>query len=145
MSWTVQYEQVAQSVASGSTWRAAVREAYPDQVQTWSRRQFDNRIASISAKRSIRDRVAELQTALAEKRLWTRTQSVQRLIKIVDDEDARAADVISAIKLLNDMHGFVAPTRVEHAGEITVITRRIIDPLTPQDITDAVLVDQGAV
>ena len=63
-------------------------------------------------------RVQELKDALASKQLWTREQSVAQLVKELDGD--RAGDRISAIKELNNMHGFNAPTKLDIRGSVGV-------------------------
>jgi rRNA processing protein Krr1/Pno1 len=59
-------------------------------------------------------RVADLKRVLEEKQLWTRMDSVNGLVDIFkNSKEDRPAVAISAIRELNNMHGFNAPTQVE--------------------------------
>lgn len=91
-------------------------------------------VVSVKASQLMADgkvavRVAELQAALADKQLWTRIDSVTELADIARGAESKAAEKIAAIKELNLMHGFNAPTKVEIAGSlIHRIERVIVDP-----------------
>ena len=58
-------------------------------------------------------RVKELREELANKSLWTREQSVAVLIDVIGDGESKGGDKISAVKVLNEMQGFNAPTKSE--------------------------------
>jgi len=69
---------------------------------------------------NISSRVGELKDAIALAAIWSRLDSVQTLADIARDEEARASEKVSAIKELNAMHGFLAPTKHEVAGKFEV-------------------------
>ena len=54
-------------------------------------------------------RIAELRKALESKALWTREKSVQVLSEVADM--GKAQERVAAVKELNSMHGFNAPTK----------------------------------
>ena len=125
---TPKQEKFAQEVACGKTQADAYRAAYacekskPETVQAnASRLMADSMVAA---------RVAELRDNLSEKALWTREDSVRTLLSVVNDAEVRPNDKIAATKVLNDMHGYNAPTKIELDGKmaITEITRKVIKP-----------------
>ena len=125
MSLTPKQEKFAQDVASGKSQADAYRAAFncakskPETViQSASRLMADPNISA---------RVGQLKAQLSEKALWTREDSVRILADIAKDEEASRKDKTGAIKVLNEMHGFNAPQKVEHSGAVTAITRRVVD------------------
>lgn len=107
MKLTAQQEKFCQCIADGLNQADAYRSAYkvgkskPETViQNASRLMADSNVSA---------RVAELRKSLADKSLWTREQSVAALVS--ETEGDRAADRISAIKALNEMHGYNAPIK----------------------------------
>lgn len=73
--------------------------------------------ARLSANESIRARVDELLTRVAEKAEWTAADRLRDLKTIFDasaKEDRRTA--IAAIAEANKMQGSYAPTKQEHTG-----------------------------
>ena len=58
-------------------------------------------------------RVAELKAKLEEKALWTREDSVRGLRDVAGKDEAKGPEIVAAIKELNAMHGFNAPTKHE--------------------------------
>mgnify|MGYP001603918246 CR=1 FL=1 len=59
-------------------------------------------------------RLSELKKALADKQLWTREMSVKTLAKIAIKKENKPAEIVSAVKELNAMHGYNAPTKLDH-------------------------------
>ena len=111
MALTAKQEAFAQAIADGMNQSDAYRSAYnagkmkPESVQqTASRLMDDLKVSS---------RVAELKQAIADKGLWTRERSVKALAAIADGSEAKANEIVAAIKELNSMHGFNAPTKQE--------------------------------
>lgn len=127
MTLTAKQEAFAQAVSGGMNQSDAYRSAYdasktkPDVVSV--------KASQLMADGKVAVRVAELQAALADKQLWTRIDSVTELADIARGAESKAAEKIAAIKELNLMHGFNAPTKVEIAGNlIHRIERVIVDP-----------------
>ena len=117
MKLTAQQEKFCQCVADGMSQADAYRAAYkvgkskPETViQNASRLMADSNVSA---------RVAELRQALTEKALWTREQAVQALID--EARGDRASDRISALKALNDMHGYNAPAKIDIRGSVSVV------------------------
>jgi len=119
MSLTPKQEKFAQEVASGKSQADAYRAAFdckrskPESViQSASRLMADINVSS---------RVQELKAQLSEKALWTREDSVRILAEIATDAEASRKDKTAAVRVLNDMHGFNAPQKVEHSGGVTIM------------------------
>ena len=127
MTLTSKQEQFAQAIASGMNQSDAYRAAYdasktkPEVVSV--------KASQLMANGKVTVRVASLQAELAEKQLWTRQDSVIELADIARGVESKAAEKIAAIKELNLMHGFNAPTKIELGGVlIHRIERVVIDP-----------------
>lgn len=108
---TAHQEKFAQALADGMTQSDAYRAAY-DCTKTQANSIHVN-ASKVAAIPKVALRVASLKSALATKALWTREKSVLGLAGIADGGDAKAAEIIAAIKELNSMHGFNAPTKHE--------------------------------
>ncbi len=60
--------------------------------------------------------------------LWKRRQSIARLAAIATDENARSSDRIAAVHLLNVMHGYNVPQKIDHSSaDGSITTRPTID------------------
>lgn len=118
MSLTPKQEKFAQEVASGKSQADAYRAAYncakskPESiVQNASRLMADANVSS---------RVAELKAQLSEKALWSREDSVNALLSVIQNPD-KQRDVVAAVKELNLMHGYEAPKEIKHSGGVTIL------------------------
>ena len=103
------HERFAQELAKGKT----ADEAYVEAGFTANR----GNAARLKANESIRKRVDEIKSRVAEKAEWTAADRLQALKTIFDSHaqnDARVA--ISAIAEANKMQGSYAPQRREHTG-----------------------------
>jgi len=60
----------------------------------------------IASRPHIKARIQELKDELAEKELWKRIDSLKVLIEVAQNDKARAADRVSAVKVINSMHGW---------------------------------------
>ena len=115
---TPKREAFAQAVANGKTQADAYREAFnaanmkPETI--WSK------ASELMADGKVAARVEELRELLASKQLWSREDSVNTLKSIIESSD-KASDTISAVKELNSMHGYNAPSKHEHSGAIGVV------------------------
>jgi len=112
MKITPQQEAFCQSVANGSNYSTAYREAYP-RSQKWKDKTVNESASRLYSK--VYARVEEIQLEIAKQNLWTREKSVAALKKIVESEEefAKPNDIISAVKELNSMHGFNDPKKYE--------------------------------
>lgn len=118
MKLTAKQEKFAQCIADGKNQSDAYRLAYD--AGGMKPETINSKAYQMLKKDQIRARVAELKTALESKGLWTREKSVTALAGIVDDGEAKATEIVAAIKELNSMHGFNAPTKHEVAHRVLV-------------------------
>ena len=114
MALTAKQENFAQAVAGGMTQADAYRSAYD--CENSSDQVIINEASLLMKDRDISVRVASLKEAIAIAAIWTRLDSVQTLAEIAQGAEARANEKVAAIKELNAMHGFNAPTKHEVAG-----------------------------
>lgn len=106
---TAQQERFAQAIADGMTQADAYRTAY--KAGTSKPETVWKRASELMENGAVAGRVAELRKALADKALWTREKSVQALSAIA--EEGRPLERVAAVKELNAMHGFNAPSKAE--------------------------------
>lgn len=118
MALTAKQEAFAQAVAGGMTQADAYRSAY-DCANSSEATIYDE-ASDLMRHPEIAPRVKELKDAVAMAAIWSRLDSVQTLADIARDTEARANEKVSAIKELNAMHGFLAPTKHEVAGKFEV-------------------------
>lgn len=127
MALTAKQESFAQAVVSGLSQSDAYRKAYD--ASKMKAETIANNAYKLMSDNDVATRVATLRESLASKGLWTREKSVQALAAIADGGEAKANEIVAAIKELNLMHGFNAPSKVEVTGSmIHRIERVIIDP-----------------
>lgn len=118
MALTAKQEAFAQAVAGGMTQADAYRSAYEAENMGDSSIVVEG--SRLMADPNVSLRVAALKEAIAIAAIWTRLDSVQTLADIAKDAEAKANEKVSAIKELNAMHGFNAPTKHEVAGNFTL-------------------------
>jgi hypothetical protein len=123
LNLTPKQEAFAQNIASGMTQADAYRASYDAEnmkdVTVW------NKASLLMAKGELRARVDQLRQPLQDKQLWTREMSVKALITAY--KEGTAGVKVSAVKELNAMHGFNAPTKLDIYGEIVNrIERKIV-------------------
>ena len=116
---TPKREAFAQAVANGKTQADAYREAFTSSLN-WKPDSVHQKASTLAADVKVQSRVAELREILTSKQLWSREDSVNTLKSIIESSD-KASDTISAVKELNSMHGYNAPSKHEHSGAIGVI------------------------
>ena len=118
MKLTAKQEKFCQSMADGMNQSDAYRAAYsaggmkPETVQ--------RNACALLKDNKVSTRVGELRNAIASKALWTREDSVTALADIARGGESKAAEITAAIKELNAMHGFQAPTRHEIDMSVSV-------------------------
>ena len=111
MKLTAKQEAFAQAVAGGMNQSDAYRSAYnAGKMKAETVQQVASRMM---ADRKVGARVESLKAALESKGLWTREKSVKALASIADGGEAKANEIVAAIKELNLMHGFNAPSKVQ--------------------------------
>jgi len=106
---TAQQEKFCQSIADGMSQADAYRASY--KASGMKGDSIHVNASKLAADAKVALRIAELKAALAETALWTRQNAVQALIS--EAQGDRASDRISALKALNEMHGYNAPTKHE--------------------------------
>lgn len=123
---TPQQEKFAQAIASGKSQADAYRIAY--KCANSKPNTIHRKASALMSEDKISARVAELKAQLSEKALWTREDSVRTLLSNMADPDAKPSDKNQTVKILNEMHGYNAPVKIEHSGAIETVTRRVVDP-----------------
>jgi hypothetical protein len=118
MALTAKQEAFAQAVAGGMTQADAYRSAYD--CENSSDQTVYDEASDLMRHPEVGPRVAALKNALAETAIWTRIDSLRALSEIATMEEARANEKVSAIKELNAMQGFNAPTKHEVAGNFSL-------------------------
>lgn len=115
---TAKQEAFARAISSGASQADAYRAAY--NAHEMKAETIHKRASELMGKGAVAGRVAQLREELAAKSLWTREQSVAVLSAVVSDMEARHGDKISAVKVLNDMQGFNAPTKHEVEAKVNI-------------------------
>ena len=109
---TAKQEAFAQGIADGLGQADAYRMAYDAEGMK------DNTIYSkasvLMSDGKVTARVAELKAQVAEKQLWTREMSVKGLMSAyrIALEAKASSGMTAAVKELNIMHGYNAPTKL---------------------------------
>lgn len=114
---TGKQEAFAQAVANGRTQADAYRLSYD--VKSATAKSIQELASKVMKNGKVSSRVAELKVKLAEKAMWTREMSVDALKKITVGSD-KGTEVVAAVKELNAMHGYNAPSKVELSGFVVV-------------------------
>lgn len=112
MSLSPKQEKFAQCIADGMNQSDAYRAAYG--CEGWKPESIYSKSAALAATDKVKQRIAELKGALEQKALWTREDSVNTLKEVLADPEARCNDKTTAVKVLNDMHGYNAPQEINH-------------------------------
>lgn len=110
MALTAKQEKFCQAIADGKNQADAYRLAY--NALNMKAESIYSKASVLMADVKVASRVEELQKALADKQLWTREQSVNVLVNVINETDAGTTK-IAATKELNAMFGFNAPTKAE--------------------------------
>lgn len=140
MSITAQQEKFSQEVAAGRSHADAYRAAYPKSLK-WSPQIVANNAYKLTCSGEILARIDQIRAELAEKGIWAREQSVRALVSVVNAAE-KASDLIAAVKVLNEMHGYNAPVKVEHGGSaleelFSSLGGKVWGPVThPEEIHD---------
>jgi hypothetical protein len=80
---------------------------------------IQNNAYKLNSDNDVITRIDFLRKELESKALWTREESVIELKKVLEMPDNSAAQ-IAAVKELNAMHGYNAPTKLELSGKVTL-------------------------
>jgi phage terminase small subunit len=113
MKLTDKQERFAQAIADGMNQSDAYRAAYD--VKEATPKSVNELASKVLSNVKVASRVDQLKAKLEAKALWTRQDSVEALRNIAIDSEARANEIVAAIKELNAMHGYQAPTKSEIA------------------------------
>ena len=135
---TTQQEVFAQQIGThGKNQFEAYQIAFPKSLE-WKPDSVYPEASKLANKPNVSTRIKELKQMIVDSNLWTKEESVNALKKILQrtykDENgneisaAQDKDTINAIKELNVMHGFNAPTKTEITGKDGV-------SLLPPDLT----------
>ena len=124
MKLTAKQEAFSQAIASGMTQADAYRSAYD--ASGMKSAVIDVKACELMKSGKVSVRVGELKAVTASKALWTRERSVVALAAIADGSEAKANEITAAIKELNLMHGFNAPTKIEIEGAIIHRIERVV-------------------
>lgn len=110
---TAKQEAFCQAIADGMTQADAYRTAY-NAVNTKPSTVQEN-ACRLMADSKVAARVAELRSKLAQKQLWTREKSVKALVRAykVAEDGGQSTAMTAAVKELNAMHGYNAPSKVD--------------------------------
>lgn len=119
---TAKQEAFAQAIASGKTQADAYRLAYD--AENMKDETIWSKASVLMADGKVSARVDELRKAIENRQLWTREMSVKALIGAY--KEGTAAVKINAVKELNAMHGFNAPTKLD-------VTTRSLDPIADDE------------
>ncbi len=118
MKLTAKQEKFAQCVADGMNQSDAYRAAYS--AGAMKDTSINCNASKLLSDAKVKQRVDELRKALESKALWTREDSVLGLRAIAAGSESKAGEITAAIKELNLMHGFNAPTKLDITGNITL-------------------------
>lgn len=121
MTLTAKQEAFCQAIASGMNQSDAYRSAYD--AENMKAETVQSKACLLMAEGKVRARVDSLKQSLSEKSEWTRLDSVLTLRAIAESAEAKDSDKTGAVKVLNEMHGFNAPTK----HELSVSFPRVIN------------------
>jgi phage terminase small subunit len=113
---TAKQEAFAQSIANGDDQATAYRTAYD--AQNMKDETVYSNASRLMNNSKVAARVAELKAQVVEKQLWTREMSVKGLMSAyrIALEAKASSGMTAAVKELNIMHGYNAPT--QHSVEL---------------------------
>ncbi len=120
---TPKQELFCQNMASGLSQADAYRAAYNSGGMKAAT--IQNKAYGLMKRGEVRARVDEIKKQLEAKLLWTREESVEALKGVLQNPD-RAGDITAAVKELNIMHGFNAPTQINLSGSVSTPELNII-------------------
>ena len=120
MSLTAKQESFAQLRATGVN-RSDAYRAVADVGENTTESSIWESASRMDADVKVMSRITQLKDEIAAQSLWTRLDSVTVLKTIAHDAETKANDKTGAVKVLNEMHGYNAPVKIEHSGTITKI------------------------
>ena len=115
---TPKREAFAQAVANGNSQADAYRASF--NASKMKAETIQQEACRLMADYNVSARVVQLREALSDKGLWTREQSVEAMRKIAEGGNVKANDITSAVRVLNEMHGFNAPKELKITGNLNI-------------------------
>jgi len=112
---TVEQELFCSLRCKGRNQSDAYREAVPKSAK-WKPETIWVRASEWSSMRKVQVRIEQIHDELKAKGVWTREDSARTLVEVIESPDKKS-DIIAAVKVLNEMHGYNAPKQVEHGGD----------------------------
>lgn len=106
-------EEMVQLVAGGENQSDAYRVAFKSKAKAQS---VHVNASKIMAEAKVQLRLKEVKDELAEKMLWSRADSLRKLVSVANGAEAKDSDVINAVKAINAMQGYDAPKKTELTG-----------------------------
>lgn len=138
MAITPKQEKFAQCVADGKTQADAYRAAFNVRPTTKAQTIQDSAY-KLMANPEVSRRVRELKTALANKALWTREDSVRALetaMRIAKDKE-NPAGLVAAVKELNAMHGYAEAVKHTITATVTTLDASKLSSQTRRELLEA--------
>jgi len=121
---TAKQQAFASALAEGMNQSDAYRAAFS--AGNMKPATIASKASLLAGRDDIGARVDELRDKLADQELWTRVESVETLKKVALHHTSTGSEVVSAVKALNDMHGYDKPKKVE-------VEHRNLKPITDED------------
>lgn len=108
-------EKFAQIYVETGNASEAYRKAYNSKAKPES---VNVNASKLLADTKVSLRVRQLRDELDEIGLWKRLDSIKTLAEIASgkDPEGKTSDRVNAVKALNSMHGWDAPTKLEHSS-----------------------------
>lgn len=127
-------EQFAQAIASGANQSDAYRAAYS--ADGLSAKMIWEKASRLASNCKVEARILALKAHLADKKLWTREQSVEALKRALGlaEECQQPAAMTGVVKELNNMHGY-ASKKLDL--NVAAAAQTINLSMTPQEAAEA--------
>ena len=106
---TAKQEKFCQLVSTGTNISDAYRKAY--NTKAMKPTTINKKASELFAVGHITARIELLKERIVAKRTWSRAESIQVLSEIAKN-DERSTPKVAAVKELNSMHGYHAPTKI---------------------------------
>ena len=119
---TAKQEVFAQSIADGNDQATAYRTAYD--AQSMKDETVYSNASRLMNNSKVVARVKSLKALTADKQLWTREMSVKGLMSAykLAQQQGQASGMTGAVKELNIMHGFNAPSELSIANRTFIFS-----------------------
>lgn len=110
---TNRQEIFAQAIATGMSQSEAYHLVFPSS-NNWKPESVHNKASELAGNGEVLARVENLKEEMAVQSSWKRQEPIARLVAIATDENVRTSDRLAAVHLLNVMHGYYTPTKLDH-------------------------------